>query len=166
MRFFCLYVRLALYLFCFFLSSAQVTVAGLSTAHRHTHMGVSVAASSAVHVQDARVQRLLVVQRKGHGVQTTSPILPTRLLQHSVQHLETRTRFEEFAYSLSTPHLRQWSGAESVLLSRSDTPGASRLAPSPFRSAPGKKWRNVAGQYYPCRSTCPWRGKKMTSKYD
>lgn len=42
-------------------------------------MGVSVAASSAVHVQDARVQRLLVVQRKGHGVQTTSPILPTRL---------------------------------------------------------------------------------------
>lgn len=82
---------------CFFPpSSAQVTVAGLSTTHQHTYMRVSVAASSAVHVQDATVQRFLVVQRKGHCVQTTSPILPTRFLQRSTQHLERRTCFEEF----------------------------------------------------------------------
>lgn len=155
-------MRLALYLFFFFLSSAKATVVSLSTVHRHTHMGVRVAASSAVHVQDACVQRLLVVQRKGHGVQTASPILPTRLLQHSAQYVEMRTSFEKLVRSLGLPHLRQWSGAESVLLSCSDTPGASRPAPSPFLSAPGRKWKNVAGQHRPCRNTCPW-GENMTS---
>lgn len=45
-------------------------------------MGVSVAAGSAVHIEDARVQRLLVVQRKGHCIQTTSPILPSGFLEH------------------------------------------------------------------------------------
>lgn len=87
-----LYSKTHLFFF-FFLSSDKATVVGLSTVHRHTHMGVRVAASSAVHVQDARVQRLLVVQRKGHGVQTASPILPTRLLQHSAQYVEMRTEF-------------------------------------------------------------------------
>lgn len=40
------------------------------------------AAGSVVRIEDARVQRLLVVQRKGHRIQTTSPILPGRFLEH------------------------------------------------------------------------------------
>lgn len=74
---------------------------------RHAYMRVSVAAGSAVHVQNAQVQRLLVVQRKGHCVQTTSPILPTWFLQRSIQKLRKETGFEQFALYLSIRHLRQ-----------------------------------------------------------
>lgn len=42
-----------------------------------TQVRVSAGASSTVHVKDTRVQGLLVVQGKGHCIQTTSPILPT-----------------------------------------------------------------------------------------
>lgn len=63
----------------------------------HTYMGVSVAAGSAVHVQNAQVQRLLVVQRKGHCVQTTFPILPTGFLQRSIQTFIEERGFEGIA---------------------------------------------------------------------
>lgn len=44
-------------------------------------MRVSVGASSAVHIKDTCVQGLLVVQGKGHCIQTTSPILSSWFLQ-------------------------------------------------------------------------------------
>lgn len=47
-------------------------------------MWVGVVASSAVHIQDARVQGLLVVQGKGHGIHTAPPVLSAWFLQHDI----------------------------------------------------------------------------------
>lgn len=47
-------------------------------------MRISVAASSAVHFKDAFVEGLLVVKGKGHGIQTTSPILSAWFLEQKV----------------------------------------------------------------------------------
>lgn len=55
-------------------------------------MRVSMDASSAVHIQDTRVQGLLIVQREGHCIQTASPILLAWFLEYECSHKCTKER--------------------------------------------------------------------------
>lgn len=128
-------------------------------------MWVGVVASSAVHIQDARVQGLLVVQGKGHGIHTAPPVLSAWFLQHNIDNwmnisIDKRTTKKKYLYIV---YSLRYSGAKSGLPSCSGIPAASRPVPSPSPSAPGKNWRSLARRHHPCRNTSPGEVKKPWS---
>ena len=129
-------------------------------------MRVGVSASSAVHVQDACVEGLLIVEGKGHCIQATSPILSTWFLEHKELIFYMISKCSKQTQWLWTKvlDLQRQSEAECGLLSGSGSPAASRLAPSPSPSAPGRSWRILAGLHHPCQNTSPKNTQRITWK--